>query len=139
MRLFFSCVSALFVWVSTVTAQEQDSVFADYETYAAFVDRHITQRDFIPLIQRLGGRDEFSSDQLVKLQSQFINAWPQNFRDTAVFRQVDLGGGLKQEGRMYWTGTSYGFYYALLHQRPEALVVINFKLNTDVDAIMASF
>ncbi|MBM1570354.1 hypothetical protein JQU68_19320, partial [Sulfitobacter mediterraneus] len=51
----------------------------------------------------------------------------------------DLGGGVSQEARMYWTGKSYCYFYALLHQRENDLVVINFALNSNSTPIMDRF
>lgn len=122
-----------------VHAQERDSVFVDYDAYADFVDSHIMTRDFIPLIQTLGGRDEYTIEQLQGIRNQLLGAWPNDFTGKSVFRQEDLGGGIRQEGRVYWTGEYYAYYYAVLHERDDELVVINFYLNTSITEIMARF
>lgn len=127
------------VFLAPVAAQAQDSVFDDYATYAAFVDEKIMQRDFIPLIQRLGGRDEYTTEQLTATQANLKTALPFDFENMTVFKEVDLGGGVRQEARMYWTGTSYAFYYAMLHERAGDLAVITFLLNTSSKAILERF
>ncbi len=38
-------------------APDRDGIFESYDDYAANVGRHVMQRDFISLIQRMGGRD----------------------------------------------------------------------------------
>jgi hypothetical protein len=139
MRLILSLALALLWFIPPSKAQAQDSIFKDYAAYAAFVDDHVMRRDIAPLVQRLGGRDEFTIEQLNGIQGQFLAAWPRNLTNKTVFGEVDLGGGIKQEGRIYWTGTSYGFFYALLHQQDDQLVVINFKLNTESQPIIDSF
>lgn len=120
-------------------AQVRDSVFASYEDYARFVDEKIMTRDFIPMIQVLGGRDEYTAEQLAGLNAQLMSALPVDFTGVTVFRENDLGGGVRQEGRMYWTGEVYAFYYAVLHDRGDEVVVVNFTLNTSITEIMSRF
>jgi len=142
-RLFFSLPMFLAVLVisiaTTASAQQRDGVFADYTAYAAFVDQRIMSRDFVPLIKSLGGRDEYTEEQLTKVNAQLLKAFPVDFRNVSVFRRQDLGNGVSQEARLYWTGENYAFYYAILHQRAGELVVLNFKLNSSVEPIMKSF
>ncbi|KAJ01634.1 hypothetical protein [Sulfitobacter mediterraneus] len=120
-------------------AQETDSVFPGYAAYAHFVDQHISTRDFTEVILRLGGRDEYTKEEIASLQRQFDGIWSVNFQNGTVFNRQDLGGGVSQEARMYWTGKSYCYFYALLHQRENDLVVINFALNSNSTPIMDRF
>ncbi len=120
-------------------AQETDSVFPGYAAYAHFVDQHISTRDFTEVILRLGGRDEYTKEEFASLQRQFDGIWSANFQNGTVFNRQDLGGGVSQEARMYWTGKSYCYFYALLHQRENDLVVINFALNSNSTPIMDRF
>ena len=52
------------------------------------------------------------------------------FDGTQGMAEVDLGGGIRQEARAFWGGGRYLFFYAILHQRKDALVVLNFSMNT---------
>jgi hypothetical protein len=124
---------------TAVNAQMRDSVFKDYKAYNDFVDQKVTIRDFKPFILALGGRDEYSPDQLEKINKQLLNVFRKDFANKTVFRRVELGGGFSQEARAYWNGESYAYYYAILHQRKNDLVVINFSLNSDIGVIMAKF
>lgn len=143
MRFFWiSLVLLLGATVATTTtasAQQRDSVFKSYDDYSAFVDAKIMERDFIPLVQSLGGRDEYSAEQLRGLQQQFTDIFPIDFRSKTVFRQEDLGGGMHQEARAYWIGESYIYFYALTHNRGNDYVVINFHLNSAVSKVMGKF
>jgi len=132
--IVFTCLAAL-----PLHAQEKDSVFGDYAAYSAYVDRHIMTRKFSDLILRLGGRDEYTKEEIAGLQRQLEGVWPGDFLQSTVFNRRDLGGGVSQEARMYWTRSSYGYFYALLHQRENDLVVINFALNSDSTPIMNRF
>lgn len=138
MRLIICFVFTLFWAVPNADAQT-DSIFPDYETYAAFVDKHIMLRDFVPLIIQLGGRDEYTPEQLTANNENLRRVWSKDFDNATVFKREDLGGGISQEGRMYWTETGYAFFYALLHQRDDSLVVINFHLNSSSKKIMERF
>lgn len=90
------------------------------------------------MILRLGGRDEYTKEEIAGLQRQFDGIWAADFRNGTVFNRQDLGG-VSQEARMYWTGKSYCYFYALLHQRENDLVVINFALNSNSTPIMDRF
>lgn len=138
MRYFLGILVVLLMPLS-VAAQQRDSVFDNYAEYNAFVDDKIMNRDFISLVQSLGGRDEYSAEQLSGLQQQFTDIFRIDFRHKTVFRQEDLGGGMRQEARAYWIGESYIYFYALTHQRGNEFVVINFHLNSAVSKVMAKF
>lgn len=138
MRFFIALGFALFTCANVAQAQ-QDSLFKSYSDYAAFVDQNIMQRNFIPLILRLGGRDEFTSQQLEANNASLRQVWPQNFNHSGVFRREELGGGVSQEGRIYWNGVSYAYFYALLHQREDSIVVLTFNLNSSSKEILGRF
>jgi hypothetical protein len=138
MRLFCTLLLALVVSTTMAHAQE-DSIFPNYEAYDAYVDQKIKSRDFTPLILRLGGRDEMTKEQLAGTTNQLLQVWPADFQHGIVFRSEDLGNGISQEGRMYWTGLQYAYYYAILHQRENDFVVLSFRLNTSIDKIMGRF
>lgn len=120
-------------------AQQRDSVFSDYAAYSEFVDRHIMARDFTPLILTLGGRDEYTPQQLANTDFQLKAAFPENFSNSAVFHSDDLGNRVTQEGRIYWHGDNYAFFYAIYHLRDDGLVVLNFNLNSEISSIMEKF
>ncbi|MDF1728000.1 MAG: hypothetical protein P1U53_09635 [Sulfitobacter sp.] len=137
-KLWASAV--LLAWVATGTlAQSQDGIFLDYEAYATYVDQSIMERDFGSMIQRLGGRDEYTKEELASTERQLLGVWPRDFSDKTVFNNLDLGGGISHEGRVYWTGTYYAYFYALLHDRGDEVVVLNFLLNSSSKPIMDRF
>lgn len=138
MRLVVLFLIALFPL--SAAAQDRDSHFADYGAYSDFVDRHIGTRNFIELIQVLGGRDEYTIEQLQGLQSRFLSIYPSDFSGRAVARETELGQGFRQEMRIYWSaGSGYLYFYAMLHDRSDAMVVLSFTLNSDVSKVMAEF
>ena len=120
-------------------AQDDDSFFADYGAYSAYVDKMITTRQFRPFIEKMGGRDEYKPEELAKIDSQLQRLFPGNFTARTVFRELDLGGGIRQEARAFWGAGRYLFFYAILHQRDDALVVLNFSLNTKIEQVMGQF
>lgn len=125
----------------SATAQQRDSFFADYDAYSNFVDSRIMRREFVELIQVLGGRDEYTIEQLAGINQRFVNIFPSDFTSRAVMRKTDLGEGFHQEMRAYWGGgnVGYNYFYILLHSREDGLVVLNFSLNSDVNKIMDKF
>lgn len=116
-----------------------DSLFASYDAYAEFVDKMVSSRQFVPFIQKMGGRDEYTAEQLGEIEQKLTSIFPSNFTSRTVFREESLGGAIRQEGRAYWNGARYLFYYAVLHERGDALVVLNFSLNTKIEVIMNRF
>lgn len=134
------CLLFVLLVPTLAPAQERDSVFASYEDYARFVDSRVMGRRFIELIQVLGGRDEYTPEQLQGADQRFRAIYPRDFSNGAVTKQIDLGSGFGQEMRIYWDeGTGYIYYYALLHNRGDRLVVINFTLNSNVDKVLEKF
>ncbi len=73
------------------------------------------------------------------MNRRLLDVFPKDFEHTTVFKRVDLGGNIKQEARAFWVGENYVFFYAILHQREDGLVVINFNLNSNVEKIMSKF
>ena len=125
--------------VPAAEAQIRASVFASAAGYEEFVNRSIMTRDFVPLVRMLGGDDEYTDQQLASVNQSLLNAFPEDFENTAVIKRVELMNGFVQEARAYWTGAQYGWYYALLHDTGSELIVINFSLNTDVAVILDKF
>lgn len=121
-------------------AQQRDSYFDDYTSYSAFVDENIISRNFITLIQVLGGRDEYTEAELNGVNNQFLSIYPNDFASGVLIRETDLGSGFRQEARVYWSDAGdYVFFFAMLHDRADAIVVLTFSLNSDVSKIMAEF
>ncbi|MGC9370146.1 MAG: hypothetical protein ACP5DX_11460 [Paracoccaceae bacterium] len=119
--------------------QERDSVFASDQAFHSFVDNHVARRDFIPLIQKLGGRDEYTAEQLQGLQQQFTSIYPADFTHRATVRTRLLENGFREEIITYWNDLAYVWFYAITHQRDDGLVVINFALNSSYEAVAQRF
>lgn len=132
-------LAVLLAQAAPVAAQMRDSVFRDYDAYAAFVDRTVKARKFAELILVLGGRDEYTREQLQAAQDNFLRIYDRNFTERVIFLERDLGGGIRQEVRGYHVGESYIWFYAIMHQRADDLVVINFKLNSSINAVLEPF
>lgn len=136
----FFCLALFLLLPVSALAQQRDSVFKSYDSYQTFVDSRIGNRDFIDLIQVLGGRDEYTKEQLNGVQNRFLSIYQVNLTSRAVIKKVDLGGGFSQEMRVYWSENSgYVYFYAMLHDRGDMLVVLTFSLNSDVSKVLAEF
>ncbi|SDC06514.1 hypothetical protein [Ruegeria marina] len=128
------------VLLSPASASAEDRVFASYDEYAGFVDEKIMWRDFVALINSLGGEDEYTEAQLNATNAQLLNAMPFDFTGSAVLKRVELTPDFSQEMRVYWNRQkSYVYFYAFLHRREEGLVVLKFNLNTNSDNIFDKF
>ncbi|SLN39995.1 hypothetical protein TRL7639_02055 [Falsiruegeria litorea R37] len=123
-----------------VFAWAEDSRFDSYDAYVRFIDDKIMSRDFIPLISNMGGKDEYTPEQMRGVNGQLLNAMPFDFTGTALIKKVDLGNGFSQEMRTYWNDrTSYVYFYAFLHQTDDDLIVLKFNLNTNSEKIFSKF
>jgi len=138
MRILIAFLIALLPLAAN--AQQKDSYFENYQDYERFVDSRMMNRDFIELIQVLGGRDEYTPEQLRGVAQRFRNIFPSDFTNRAVVRKTDLGEGFSQEMRIYWDdNTGYNYFYAMLHARADWLVVLTFTMNSDVSEVLAKF
>ncbi|MDQ2092775.1 hypothetical protein [Rhodalgimonas zhirmunskyi] len=138
--LFALVLSLAFLFASNpARAQEADSIFKDYNAYAAYTDEMIATRQWTPFIQRMGGRDEYTPEQLSGISGRFNSIFRSNFTKRTVFMDQDLGGGMRREIRAYYGPAGYVFFYAIMHAREDSLIVLNFSLNTKVEAIMERF
>ncbi|MGX9350449.1 hypothetical protein ACS3QZ_04555 [Shimia sp. W99] len=126
--------------LAPLAVQAQESVFTDYDDYARYVDARVMNRDFIPLIKRLGGSSKYTEPEIVAINNQLMNAMRHDFTDAAVIKDVDLGNGFRQEARVYWHDRlGYTYFYAFLHDRGDSLVVLRFDLNTNSNTIFEKF
>lgn len=138
MRLLFALL--FFVLPMSAFAQQRDFIFDNYAAYQNFVDTKVASKDFGTMIATLGGRREYTEDQLVNLDRQFKNIYKNEFVGGAVTKSIDLGNGFRQEMRVYWdSGLGYLYYYAMLHDRGNVLVVLHFSMNTDVEKVLSKF
>ncbi|MCT4558555.1 MAG: hypothetical protein N4A61_10910 [Pelagimonas sp.] len=121
------------------TTQAEDSLYQDYNVFSDFVGDSVRTRDWPRLIQELGGRDEYTPEQLSGLNNQFNAIYPRGLNDGIVFNRREIGPGLWEEGRMYWTGRDYLYFYFLLHQTDDKLIVLRFNFNSNARAILDLF
>ncbi|MEP2532511.1 hypothetical protein [Shimia sp.] len=97
-------------------------------------------RDFLPLVMRLGGKNKYTEAEMKSVNVQLMNAMPRDFTDVAVLKRVDLGSGFSQEARVYWNDRlGYTYFFAFLHDAHDRLVVLRFDLNTSSKSIFANF
>ncbi|WP_238366616.1 hypothetical protein [Mesobacterium pallidum] len=139
MRPLFPLLALCLPVAALAQEAERDSLFADYQDFRAYIDSHMMQRDFIPMIQRLGGRDEYTMEQLSQVNTQLLTAFPADFTDVATVRSIEMAGGFREEAYAYWNGLSYAWFYALLHERADDLVVIQFNVNSNASIVLDKF
>lgn len=118
-------------------AQEQDSVFNSYDELRSFIDTRLMGRDFVPVIQTLGGRDEYTTEQLAGINSQFLGIYPRALENAAVVMRDDGLNGFRREVITYWTGVSYLWFYLFLHETSDRIVVVNFSMNSNAEPILS--
>ena len=135
----FRFLAAIVFCLSSLPAAA-DEVFSTYADYEAFVDTKIKNREFSNVISRLGGADEYTPQQMQVLQGQLRDRVPYYLTNADVAKRVELENGFAQEMRIYWNDkNSYLYYYALLHQRDDGVMVLQFSINTSPEPILARF
>jgi len=122
---------------SPVAAQQQDSVFASYAELREFVDTRMMARDFVPVIQTLGGRDEYTTEQLAGINAQFLGIYKSDLENKAMVMREAGENGFRQEVISYWTGVNYLWLYMFLHETGDGVVVVTFAMNSNAEAIIS--
>lgn len=135
----FRILSAVLLCISALPAAA-DEVFPTYEDYESFVDTKMKNREFSNVISRLGGADEYTPEQMQVLQGQLRDLVPYYLTNADLVKRVELSNGYSQEMRAYWNEkNSYLFFYALIHEREDGVLVLQFNLNTSSDPIFTKF
>ncbi|WP_170344268.1 hypothetical protein [Ruegeria atlantica] len=135
----FRILAPIILCFSTFPAAA-DEVFPTYADYETFVDTKMKNREFSNVINRLGGADEYTPQQMEILQGQLRDLVPYYLSHTEVAKRVELQNGFAQEMRVYWNDkNSYVFVYTVLHEREDGLVVLSFSLNTNATPILEKF
>lgn len=133
----YKILVAAFLAVFPGFAWAEDSIFKSYESYERFVETVIKDRDFKQLIIRLGGRDEYTPEEMENVQQQLLNIFSQDFSSSAVAVRQELMNGFSKEVRVFWNEEvlNYCYYYAFIHERGDSIVVLKFGLNTNSDVV----
>ena len=135
MPRILSIVVAIFL-AMPVLAQE----FSSYEEYQSYLDKKMKNREFSTVIKDFGGADEYTEQELTRIQTQLRDIVPFYLTDARMLKQVELENGFSQELRAYWNDkNSYIYFYALLHERDDDLLVIQFYLNTNPEELLTRF
>lgn len=119
-------------------AQEKGTIFADYDSYAAFLDEKVQKRQFGALFQSLGGAN-LSLAELQKLSEGAKQGFPVDFDNATVMRREELENGFGHEVRAYWSGGNYAYVYVVYHQREDSFVVVHVAMHAAPPPAMAMF
>ncbi|WP_170413244.1 hypothetical protein [Ruegeria atlantica] len=114
--------------------------FSSYEAYQSILDKKMKNREFANVVREMGGADEYSEQELARIQIQLREVAPYYLTNADIVKRVELENGYSQELRAYWNDkNSYIFLYALLHQRDDGLVPIQFYINTSPEELLKKF
>ena len=122
--------ATLFLFSSLLPALSQDSIFKNRAEMQGFVWEMMKTRNFEGLVVRLGGRDEYTKEQLAGIQQQFARIYPREFTDAKQVMDLKMENGFRREVVAFWVGTSYAWLYIFSHDTGENYVVVNFRLNS---------
>ncbi|MEQ9259741.1 MAG: hypothetical protein RIG84_11645 [Roseovarius sp.] len=132
-------LGALSLSAPRAAAQMQESIFRDYDEMREVLDRLIMAREIEEVMRAFGGSDEMTAEQLAGLEARVRGIFPYDFRHVARLKQEDMGAGFRRELYVYWAGTAYLFATVFFHEREGETVAINFRFNTDFNALNEGF
>lgn len=138
-RLLSATTLATLMALPAATQPLLPGIFADFDSYETFVLDMMSEREFVDLVIGLGGGDEYTPEQLSAVNADLLRAFRRDFENHAVMKVVEMESGFREEARAFWTGRQYGYYYALLHDRGDELMVLRFEVNTSVSYILGQF
>ncbi|KRS14276.1 hypothetical protein XM53_00640 [Roseovarius atlanticus] len=140
-RLFAALLSLLAVSLATPsTAQEPpESIFRDYEHMRSVMDDGMMNRKIVMLMRAFGASDEMTTEELQRLEAQVQALFPQPLETVEIVKSEKLGENWTREMYVYYSGIDYIYAFALFHTRPDAVIAVNFKFNTDPMALLAEF
>jgi len=142
MTLFFRAIvafSLVFASAHSTVAQQMDSIFDNAEHLTEFLDEQTFKRDFATLIATLGGRDEYTTEELTSINNQFRAIYTSDFDTRASVKSRELASGFKEEIIAYWYGLNYLWIYLMTHEVDGKTVVISFYINSNRQAIFEKF
>ncbi|MFV0334006.1 MAG: hypothetical protein ACK5JR_08055 [Tropicimonas sp.] len=137
---------ALLLTATPMRAQQQQQVqpnldavtFPDYDSFTAFLDEKVMQRQFGVLMQKMSG-GSLSLAQVQQLTEQMRQGFTTDFDHVAVMRQAELEDGFRQELRVYWAGNIYAYVVMLVHQRENDIAVLNLGIHVAPVQALAMF
>lgn len=139
MRTIIAGLFAALLTLLPATAQEQASVFKDYDDMRDTLDTMMKARDIADVMLAFGASDEMTSEELESLESRVRDIFAQDFVFVDVLKRDDMGNGWLRELYAFWGPGGYIYATVFMHQRPEALLAIEFKFNTDVEPLISLF
>lgn len=139
MRFLAPALTALALSAAPAAAQMQESIFRDYADMREVLDRLIMTREIEQVMRAFGGSDEMTAQELAGLEARVRGIFPYDFRHVAVLKREDMGAGFRRELYVYWAGTAYLFAIVFFHEREGETVAINFRFNTDFNALNEGF
>ena len=121
-------------------AQENpESVFRDYDHMRSIMDDGMMNQNIVMLMRAFGASDEMTADELQSLEAQVKALFPRPLDTVEVMKSEKLGDHWTREMYVYYSGINYIYALVLFHTRPDAVVAVNFKFNTDPIVLLGEF
>ena len=142
MAYFYRIIVALSLVLAGAQAavsEQVDSIFDTPEALTEFLDENTFNRDFATLIATLGGRDEYTPEELASINEQFRAIYSSDFDARASVKSRKLEAGFKEEIVAYWYGLNYLWMYLMTHEVDDKTVVISFYINSSRQAIFDKY
>lgn len=139
MKRILPVLFALVLTSLPATAQESSSIFKDYNAMRDTLDTMMKSRDIADVMLAFGASDEMTQEELDKLETRVRGIFPVDFIFVDVLKSDNMGNGWLRELYAFWGPGGYIYATVLMHKRPEALVAIEFKFNTDIEPLINTF
>jgi len=116
-----------------------ESVFRDYDHMRSVMDDGMMNRKIIMLMRAFGASDEMTEEELQSLEARVQSLFPMPFETVDLMKSDKLGENWTRELYAYHVGLNYIYAFVLFHTRPDAVVAVNFKFNTDPIVLLQEF
>lgn len=139
MRHLTAIIFAALLTALPATAQDRASLFKNYDDMRVKLDGMMMTRNIADVMLAFGASDEMTQQELDDLEKRVRAIFDTDFDTVDLLKRDDMGNGWARELYAYWGDSGYLYATVLMHKRPEMLVAIKFKFNTDIDELISAF
>lgn len=105
----------------------------------SIIDEGMMNQKIVMLMRAFGASDEMTADELQSLEAQVKALFPKPLHTVEVMKSEKLGEHWTREMYVYYSRIDYIYAFLLFHTRPDAVIAVNFKLNTDPIVLLGEF
>ncbi|QFT92994.1 hypothetical protein FIU86_09070 [Roseovarius sp. THAF9] len=140
-RYFVALLAIVTMTLAAPSAAQEtpESIFRDYDHMRSIMDDGMMNQKIVMVMRAFGASDEMTAEELQSLEARVKALFPKPLDSVEVMKSEKLGDHWTREMYVYYSGIDYIYAFVLFHTRPEALVAVNFKFNTDPIVLLKEF